>query len=379
VCVEAVAPDTDAYCGACESGYHPVLDGTCEPDECATDANCAPVEGPWAECGGFAGECGESGTQSRQVNPKACRSGQCIVQAARNENRGCTRETDGAVCGDGGSCAAGVCVAAVCGDGVVQTGEACDDGNGVDTDGCRNNCQTARCGDGVVQTGESCDDGNSVDTDGCRNNCQTARCGDGVVRAGIEACDDGNGVDTDGCRNNCQTARCGDGVVQTGVENCDGADLGDQVCEGWWDGSASGRLDGGGWYSDGGTLGCASDCQGFDLGGCDRYWMTDSLQWREAEAACVAGGGHLVTIASATENRLIFDLVGGGKYWIGLNDRVSEVSFVWASGETARYRNWYPGEPNDNGNQDCAQFYGRDGTWDDDFCDESKRGICEAP
>jgi C-type mannose receptor len=86
-----------------------------------------------------------------------------------------------------------------------------------------------------------------------------------------------------------------------------------------------------------------------------------------------------VTIASATENRLIFDLVGGGKYWIGLNDRVSEVSFVWASGETARYRNWYPGEPNDNGNQDCAQFYGRDGTWDDDFCDESKRGICEAP
>jgi cysteine-rich repeat protein len=37
----------------------------------------------------------------------------------------------------------------VCGDGRQDAGEACDDGNGVDTDGCRNNCTLPVCGDGI--------------------------------------------------------------------------------------------------------------------------------------------------------------------------------------------------------------------------------------
>jgi cysteine-rich repeat protein len=115
------------------------------------------------------------------------------------------------------------CVAAACGDGVVQAGvEDCDDGNGVDSDACRNTCVAAACGDGVVQAGvEDCDDGNGVDTDACRNTCVAAACGDGVVQAGVEDCDDGNGVDTDACRNTCVAAACGDGVIQAGVEDCD--------------------------------------------------------------------------------------------------------------------------------------------------------------
>ncbi|MEZ4474921.1 MAG: membrane dipeptidase [bacterium] len=108
-----------------------------------------------------------------------------------------------------------------CGDGVVDEGEGCDDGNRVDTDACRNICQPARCGDGVIQAGvEGCDDGNPVDTDACRADCTPARCGDGVVQAGVEGCDDGNDVDTDACVA-CQPARCGDGFLQTGVEACD--------------------------------------------------------------------------------------------------------------------------------------------------------------
>lgn len=51
-------------------------------------------------------------------------------------------------------------------------------------------CSTARCGDGVVQTGEECDDANAFDTDTCLS-CRVARCGDGVVRAGYETCDAG--------------------------------------------------------------------------------------------------------------------------------------------------------------------------------------------
>jgi cysteine-rich repeat protein len=61
----------------------------------------------------------------------------------------------------------------VCGDGdVTTTCEQCDEGDmNSDTapDRCRTNCQNARCGDGVIDTGEECDDANEVVGDGCES------------------------------------------------------------------------------------------------------------------------------------------------------------------------------------------------------------------
>ena len=37
------------------------------------------------------------------------------------------------------------------------------------------------CGNGVVEPGEECDDGNTFDGDGCNANCKAAYCGDGIV------------------------------------------------------------------------------------------------------------------------------------------------------------------------------------------------------
>lgn len=48
---------------------------------------------------------------------------------------------------------------AVCGNGVPELGEACDDGNLQDCDGCSSTCQPQGCGDGVLGCGEQCDDG----------------------------------------------------------------------------------------------------------------------------------------------------------------------------------------------------------------------------
>ena len=88
----------------------------------------------------------------------------------------------------------------ICGDGVVEQWEECDDGNTDDQDGCTAQCRVARCGDGIVRIGaEECDDGNEIDSDECLATCVTARCGDGVVQAGVEACDDGNTDDNDAC------------------------------------------------------------------------------------------------------------------------------------------------------------------------------------
>jgi len=96
------------------------------------------------------------------------------------------------------------CTLPSCGDGVVDTGEECDDGNTVDGDGCSSSCVVEpACGDGVLDAGEGCDDGNTVDGDGCSSTCVVeATCGNGVLDAG-EECDDGNNVDLDGCSSTC--------------------------------------------------------------------------------------------------------------------------------------------------------------------------------
>ncbi len=120
----------------------------------------------------------------------------------------------------------GSCLLAFCGDGFVRAEvEACDDGNKFNDDACTNTCTVATCGDGVLQDGvEACDDGNQEDGDYCTGVCDPATCGDGVVHVDVEACDDGDQEDDDACLSDCSAAVCGDGVLQVGVEACDDGD-----------------------------------------------------------------------------------------------------------------------------------------------------------
>ena len=109
-----------------------------------------------------------------------------------------------------------------CGDSLTNGPETCDDGNTSNTDGCLNTCVAASCGDSYVRAGvEQCDDGNTSNTDACLNTCANASCGDGYLRTGLEECDDGNMSNTDACVMGCVAARCGDTYVRTGVETCD--------------------------------------------------------------------------------------------------------------------------------------------------------------
>lgn len=50
----------------------------------------------------------------------------------------------------------------------------------------------ASCGNGRIDDGERCDDGNTIDEDDCTAVCQVAVCGDGAIHAGVEACDGTN-------------------------------------------------------------------------------------------------------------------------------------------------------------------------------------------
>jgi len=161
---------------------------------------------------------------------EACDDGNAIDSDACRAN--CKRPIcgDGVVwvgvetCDDGNSADGDKCPAScgplTCGDGIVQPPETCDDGNKDQDDACLTSCVRAFCGDGFVQRNvEACDDSNAISTDDCVD-CQPARCGDGFVWAGKEACDDGNTIDDDGCQNDCQLPVCGDGK-RAGSEACD--------------------------------------------------------------------------------------------------------------------------------------------------------------
>ncbi|MEZ4364700.1 MAG: DUF4215 domain-containing protein [Kofleriaceae bacterium] len=122
-----------------------------------------------------------------------------------------------------GACREGLCVVTGCGDGTVDPGEECDDGNDVDDDACTNACRLPSCGDGVMQPGEECDDGAAnADDRACSTQCRRARCGDGRLEVGVEECDAGVANADDGaCTTACARARCGDGHLWAGVEACD--------------------------------------------------------------------------------------------------------------------------------------------------------------
>ncbi|MFV8816587.1 midcut-by-XrtH protein [Haliea sp. E17] len=106
------------------------------------------------------------------------------------------------------------------------------------------------CGNALVETGEACDDGNLNNNDACLNSCQAAACGDGIVWAAVEQCDDGNLQDGDGCANDCTIEPapvCGNGIEEVGecgtfgtcqadcsscTPSCNGLSCGDDGCGG---------------------------------------------------------------------------------------------------------------------------------------------------
>ena len=172
----------------------------------------------------------------------------------------------GASTGGAAGCGAASC-APRCGDGKLDPGEVCDDGNTRSGDGCSSDCKTietdyacptpgkpctylVKCGDGMLGGIEQCDPpnvGHGCSAD-CRiepgyvcnppptpanpnqpATCHKTVCGDGV-KEGAEACDDHNLVDGDGCSSSCTLepdcstgtclTKCGDGM-KLPPEQCD--------------------------------------------------------------------------------------------------------------------------------------------------------------
>lgn len=124
-------------------------------------------------------------------------------------------------------------------------------------------------------------------------------------------------------------------------------------------------------------------------------FISGTITWTAAESAAelqTAYGvsGYLATITSEDENDFVADRLEGDG-WMGASDAASEGDWKWVTGpETGtsfwsgagggsavggRYENWASGEPNDSGsNEDCAQFYVSNGTWNDLPCNFNLAG-----
>lgn len=104
----------------------------------------------------------------------------------------------------------------------------------------------------------------------------------------------------------------------------------------------------------------------------------DILTWDDAKAKCEELGGHLVTITSNEEQEAVEKLIEGQVrigYWIG--GRKDDAS-IWITGEDFVYSNWEPGEPNEDGGEDCYEIYTNKGTWNDLLGSNKTVGfICE--
>ncbi len=206
--------------------------GTSTTSTTTTTGETTESTGPICEPGEAGCVCGP---EDSCAEPSLCEEGVCVLPVPSVCGDGVVEGDE--ECDDGnddnGDACLDTCLAASCGDGFVQAGvEECDDGNDDDSDACPASCLPATCGDGFVQAGvEECDDGNDDETDACLNACLNATCGDGLVQADVEECDDGNDDDSDACVEGCLAATCGDGFVQADVEACDdGDDVDDNEC-----------------------------------------------------------------------------------------------------------------------------------------------------
>ena len=81
-----------------------------------------------------------------------------------------------------------------------------------------------------------------------------------------------------------------------------------------------------------------------ELNGHKYQRFDDGMKWEEAKAYCESLGGHLVTITSKEEEKLIESMIDNGTkitYHIGLTDDGNN-NYSWITGEPLVYNNDLP-------------------------------------
>jgi len=144
----------------------------------------------------------------------------------------------------------------------------------------------------------------------------------------------------------------------------------------------------------------ASNIQGSETYNAHTYAITTSaMTYANAKAAAAALGGYLTTINTLAENTFLtteFYGTYGNAIWIGANDIDTEGTWIWDNGTTSSdngltdnistnsvtwadnsTKKWNGSEPNNSGNEDCANITNSGGKWNDLPCTSSLYGVIE--
>ncbi|XP_020485823.1 CD209 antigen isoform X1 [Labrus bergylta] len=115
-----------------------------------------------------------------------------------------------------------------------------------------------------------------------------------------------------------------------------------------------------------------------------------SRSWQEARDFCKKQGGDLAVIDSQEKQLALSELINKysalagymalSGFWIGLRDVDEEGTWKWLDGRRLTVSFWITGEPNNQGNEDCAATYPRSNpffAWNDAPCNHHLKWICE--
>jgi len=191
--------------------------GTTEGREACDDGNDIANDGCELDCT-VTCRAATGAADCDDMNP--CTDDACTMSACRNNpnTSACT------VGGVASVCSAGVCPMASCGNGAIDMGETCDDGNAVSGDGCEAGCTPSCTGNEMCEDGVACNGVRicTVAVAGARRCMEMTApmaCADDGNLCTAEMCVDGVGCVSDGSANDVD--RDGYFATSCGGDDCD--------------------------------------------------------------------------------------------------------------------------------------------------------------
>ena len=100
--------------------------------------------------------------------------------------------------------------------------------------------------------------------------------------------------------------------------------------------------------------------------------------WTEAQKTCQSYSANLISVRNQEENVYIQHRLNGARGWIGLSDRDTEGTFVWADNQTNNFTYWAKNQPNNFNNEDCVHTLGvkHSFKWNDVSCGSCHNYTC---
>ena len=100
--------------------------------------------------------------------------------------------------------------------------------------------------------------------------------------------------------------------------------------------------------------------------------------WTEAQKTCQSYSANLISVRNQEENVYIQHRLNGAKGWIGLSDRDTEGTFIWADNQLSNFTYWATNQPNNFNNEDCVHTLGvrHSFMWNDVSCDTCHNYTC---